>query len=429
MAFVTLSVPSRLLNTGDTVIYTGIRHLYNGMRSKFPKSKRTKVVGGRRERTDAFMAFMVSISDQIIVTQVAILVATFIIYAEITIYSVDIVIALGSLASTVHLGSLPFYVDRLQDHSISKLIRVIAMVAGSVMLVFMLIVQLSSTWDMHTYVYFICAIGDYQITSVDAGRVVVQVFTPIIILYGTYETVRFVYKSAPPNEKRLPQGSSLINYQQLVADGERELGHRIRERLENQHTGQPDTEGRKLENEVLAIYEILNLIDEAEIQPIADYQVAHNRLNSRLFKYNPARMSLKEIWRETHESKRDALLNSWLRLKALSLLTSDIKSKFWLKLQVGCIAEQWAFHQCRGSFVWRLLWLWSGNIYGIVAIFTSRVQTTGITGDRDKMGFGQLVPLALLVLPLLAAMESNAGRYLSGIALRLRDFAHRISRL
>ncbi|KAF4473360.1 hypothetical protein FAGAP_13199 [Fusarium agapanthi] len=71
-------------------------------------------------------------------------------------------------------------------------------------------------------------------------------------------------------------------------------------------------------------------------------------------------------------------------------------------------AETWAFHQCRGSFTWRLFWLWSGNVYGIVTILTSRAVTTGMSGNPNKMGFGQVVPLALLALPILAAMEGHA---------------------
>ncbi|KAF4340683.1 hypothetical protein FBEOM_5399 [Fusarium beomiforme] len=54
-----------------------------------------------------------------------------------------------------------------------------------------------------------------------------------------------------------------------------------------------------------------------------------------------------------------------------------------------------------------LLWLWSGAVYGVVTIFTSRAVATGMSGNSNKMGFSQLVPLTLLEFPVFAAMESH----------------------
>jgi hypothetical protein len=190
-------VPPRLFNAGDTVLSTQIRDFLRKLRRRLPKLKRVKLVDSRSERIDAFMAFMLSISDQILVSQVAILIAACIIHVEITIYSVNIVIALGCLASTVHLGSFPFYIDRLRDHGAAKMVRVIAMAAGSGMLVFMLIIQLSSTWDMETRVYFTCALHDFQIRGDDIANCVIGLFVPLTVLYSTYEIVQLLYTEQP----------------------------------------------------------------------------------------------------------------------------------------------------------------------------------------------------------------------------------------
>ncbi|KAF9762890.1 hypothetical protein IL306_003283 [Fusarium sp. DS 682] len=185
----------------------GARRMYHRLRAKFPKTKRTKAVQNRSERTQAFMAFMIAISDQILVSQASILIAAFIIHDDITIYSSNIVIALGCLASTVHLGTFPFYIDRLKDHNAAKLIRVLAMVAGSGMLVFMLVIQLSYTWDMETYAYFTCTLHDYQLNGNDLLNLIDQMFVPLTVLYGTYEIIHLLYREQPVDDKSSGPGA------------------------------------------------------------------------------------------------------------------------------------------------------------------------------------------------------------------------------
>ncbi|KLO81096.1 Uncharacterized protein LW93_4669 [Fusarium fujikuroi] len=205
LAFLTISVPARLLNSGDAVIAAGARRTYHRLRAKFPKTKRTKAVQSRTERTHAFMAFMIAISDQILVSQASILIAALIIHDDITIYSSNIVIALGCLASTVHLGSFPFYIDRIRDHSTAKIIRVLAMITGSGMLVFLLVVQLSYTWDMETHVYFICTLRNYRMNDEMGGAdylsIIMGMFVPLTVLYGTYEIVQLLYRNEPADDR------------------------------------------------------------------------------------------------------------------------------------------------------------------------------------------------------------------------------------
>jgi hypothetical protein len=192
-AFFTPSVPSQLLNTGDAVMAAGRRRLYRQLRSSIPKLKRSKVIDTRNERITAYKAFLHSTSDQLLVSQVAILIAAFVIYGEITIYSVNIIVALGCLASTVHLGCFPFYMDRLIDHNVAKFFRVSAMVSGSDMLAFMLIIQLSYSWDMETHVYFTCAIQSFNLDGATVSTRFFDMFIILTVLYGTYEVVQLLY--------------------------------------------------------------------------------------------------------------------------------------------------------------------------------------------------------------------------------------------
>ncbi|KAF5570955.1 hypothetical protein FPHYL_790 [Fusarium phyllophilum] len=425
LALLKISVPERLLNSGDAVIAAVARRTYHRLRAKFPKTKRTKVVESRTERTHAFMAFIIAISDQILVSQASILIAALIIHADITIYSTNIVIALGCLASTVHLGSFPFYIDRIKDHGSAKLIRVLAMVTGSGMLVFLLVVRLSYTWDMDTHVYFTCTLWDYRMSD-EMGETnyigfIMGAFVPLAVLYGTYETVQLLYREHPVDGKSNGPGSGSGSM------GESPVARRIRPepedqqptenegielqtlaRLEDQAIPENHQEHSDIEVESHAIVSILQLISDSNIEMSTENETDYQHQRSVLLKPKVAKIKLKELLEEIKESKREQLLNRWLKLKALTILTSKTVSTRKLRLLVKLTAETWAFHQCRGSFAWRLCWLWSGNVYGIVTIFTSRAVTTGMSGNPNKMGFGQVVPLTLLALPIFAAMESHA---------------------
>ncbi|KAI5458443.1 hypothetical protein BGZ63DRAFT_466185 [Mariannaea sp. PMI_226] len=77
-----------------------------------------------------------------------------------------------------------------------------------------------------------------------------------------------------------------------------------------------------------------------------------------------------------------------------------------MKIAMFNLAHNWAFLQC--SFIRRIIRLISINIYGIYSLCRSRSDSAGISNDRNKVGFGQIVPLALLILPILAAIQSYA---------------------
>ncbi|KAF5690173.1 hypothetical protein FDENT_4063 [Fusarium denticulatum] len=423
LAFMTHSVPSRLLNSGDAVLATVARRTCHRLRVKFLTAKRTKIIRNREERTHAFMTFMVAMCDQILVSQASILIASFIIHDSITIYSAKIIIALSFLASTVHLGSLPFYMDRLKGHGTAKLIRVLTVATCSGMLMFLLIVRLSFTWNMATHVYFTCTLQDYRMQekmdATDVFILVIQMFPPLAVLYGTYETIQLLYREQPTDDKSNgvaakrhnhsinPQGDAGdLRPQEQSVIGAMDL--QTLRRLEEQATTDNHRDLSDIEIESRAIRSILDHISVGGMHSSQGREIEYRHQRSILFKPRSAKMKFKEVMREIRESNRESLLNKWLTFKSLSILTSDVTSPRKLRLLVTLVAETWSFHQCRGSFVWRLFWLWSGNIYGIVTIFVSRAVTTGMSGNPNKMGFGQVVPLTLLALPILVAMEGHA---------------------
>lgn len=64
------------------------------------------------------------------------------------------------------------------------------------------------------------------------------------------------------------------------------------------------------------------------------------------------------------------------------------------------------------SFLGEILTLLFGVSYGISQVITNRNQVpiAGLSGDQNAMSFGQLVPLLLIALPMLAAGEVYFGK-------------------
>jgi hypothetical protein len=78
------------------------------------------------------------------------------------------------------------------------------------------------------------------------------------------------------------------------------------------------------------------------------------------------------------------------------------------------------------SFLWEIVWLAFGNTFGVAQIYLWRwvVRVNG-TGSENSMGFGQLVAVLLLALPLLAAGEVYYGKCLHSQPFRISS--HSIS--
>ena len=66
------------------------------------------------------------------------------------------------------------------------------------------------------------------------------------------------------------------------------------------------------------------------------------------------------------------------------------------------------------SFLWEILWLCFGFFYGIRQLYWAKHYVGGkIIPDQSEndWGFGQLLALLLLALPVLAAIEARHGKY------------------
>ncbi|KAL2850058.1 hypothetical protein BJX68DRAFT_266851 [Aspergillus pseudodeflectus] len=322
VAFMTYSIPSGFLNGVDGVAARVLRRGFASLRRRLHLADVTKTVDDEtcEDRLQAFRTFILSTTDQVLASDLAMLIATFARQIEITLYSVDVVIALGCLACTVHLAMMPLVIDYQRKHHVTKALRSILMLASAIMLVTLLVLQFSDTWQNDTHVYFCCAVRDLQLDVwSDPVGFATRLLVPVVIILGYCEVFMLLYCSD----------------------------------------------------------------DESAPRKWID-RVNHWTTSLQTISYDARRKWLRYAPRKAAEEIR-------------SFRTQRYYAIFY--------AEVWAFHECHGSFLWRILWLLSANVYGVTSVLVARSNTRGMPGDRDKMGYGQIVPLVLLVVPLLAAIQ------------------------
>ncbi|KAL4909571.1 hypothetical protein BDW74DRAFT_174774 [Aspergillus multicolor] len=347
VAYATFSIPTELINDIDGVIARGLRATFTFLRTlvHIPSIAKTEGEEARDERIKVFQTFMLSISDQVLVSEMAILIATFAKYEDITIYSVNVIVALGCLASTVHLAMMPLLVRQMRKHRVIKASRSISMVIAAILLVVLLIFQINDTWGDGTHIYFRCALHDWKKDSYYLAAnwigFAVQLLVPIFIIYANYEIIRLLYSRRP--------------------DGEPESARE----------------------------------DPATANPTR----RRNRVSRMYNQFSEMRTY----------SQQSQMRRFWARHKARTVIQKNLSLKEQ-RQEAFFIAQTWVFHECQESFFWRILWLLSGNLYGLFDVLSARSNSDGISGDRDSMGYGQIVPLVLLILPIFAVIQNYRDR-------------------
>lgn len=401
---------------------------------------------------------MQSTSDQILVSEMAILIAAVVGHNEITVYSLDIIIALACLASTVHLATFPLLVKDLKNHSFAKHIRVFIMCSAAVILVFWLICQLVKDWDSVTGVYFHCLTWRSELAAADVPNLLLSVLVPLSVLNGTFNAVRLLYGR---NDDDSDSNNRLVDSQEGTAPrpvpngvrrpgetGQRTQGEDRGLSEDNRITQPPgrvvdqsnrsyshddgQSEGSTSRRRTTHTHRIPSVVSGEqghELEEI-DLEQGHPRvLNERRIVPGPRSRDQSGPENQSHLPKspkgiRTVQLKSspsaWKREKSrlmLLWLKDEARGAIRENRSVRCqralvwrLSEAWAFHQCQNSFMGRILWLWSANVYGVTSVFIARDNTEGMSGDRDKFGFGQIIPLALLLLPLFAATQARNGK-------------------
>ena len=93
-------------------------------------------------------------------------------------------------------------------------------------------------------------------------------------------------------------------------------------------------------------------------------------------------------------------------LHCVSYTASKSRFERWVE------GSSYLYQQLSDSFLGEILTLVFGMAYGITEVLYARLKVpdVGLSDGQNAMGFGQLVPLLLMVLPILAAGEVYFGK-------------------
>lgn len=169
----------------------------------------------RKDRIDRFRDFMLALSDQQLVTGLAMLVAGFGRFRDITIYSTSVVTALAYFSSSVHMGTLDFITTYLRAHRLLNIVRAFSMVCICLSLVCLLALSISdSFWVKRnkTDIFAICAF--YHFSSNWARYVVLgRGWSIVSLLFVFTQRLWTLYSKAGPT----PQGQHFLVTGALLA--------------------------------------------------------------------------------------------------------------------------------------------------------------------------------------------------------------------
>jgi hypothetical protein len=301
-------------------------------------------------KVESLQRFILALSDQQLVTGVAILTAGILKSCTISWWEFQIVVSLAWFSSTTHLSTLVILWEYLQDHPAVRNWRIGGMLA---MLVLLFFGVLTST----------ALLEDYQITAqmecvfmtMSAGlNENLDINVPIILVFLFFAYTNQLVKLF--SEDR--QNTIVKVMEEILTSACIRL-----------FTGVSRQEWRDKYSKVIE--------DQAKNRLGIERQSLKTQMEKRTFRQRKRYMAI-------------------VKLFSASRLISTA-SNLYLE-----------------SFVWQIVWLIFGLSYGIAQVVNIRWQTTlSLAPGVGEMDFGQIVPLLLLLLPGLAAGEAYYGKFLS----------------
>lgn len=365
VGYISDSIPNTTLNRIDYLVVRRVRKLMllSPLRDDLPQEDRDRrdteaYRQAKCRRISTLERFVLALSDQQLVTGIAILIAGYVKPCSMDWYHFQIVAALAWFSSTTHLSTLALVRDYLINRPFIRTWRVAGMILMLVMLLAALFFQpLSNQENPSVY----CTVKAFNL---DLSP------TSVVNLLGV---IFFLLLSYGSNIVRLYSNDSNISFIDWVL-------YMVEDRL-----------GRTL-------------------------RVGPQRANQQTTTLSVA--SRKGAGKEHREKERDAHLSRRLQsCNASSSVRGDVRVKnFRMRIQAAIQTRFWIsiylMQEINESFLGKILWLTFGNAYGIIGIIQARWLFSPffrVVGNEVEMGFGQIVPLLLLLLPLLAAGEAYYG--------------------
>ena len=294
----------------------------------------------RARRSKGLERFVLALSDQQLVTGLAILVAGYTDRCSRSIYHFRIISALGWFSSTTHLSTLAVLRPYLIDHPRVRNWRVVSMIA----ILGLLIVS-------------------------QAGAISIQ---------NSSLPIQCVYNSFAPYGLN-PIATFILGWVIIF------LCLIYTNRIRRLYTLDPD-------------WSVQGRILELLTRPLIRKNNVHNLEKIVVTSSTLTRAEQGTTYRKLQQRRRWwRYCNGWVKHRSA---ISRRMVEFWYLNQ-----------EMQRSFLSEILTTLFGVGYGIAQVIATRnsVPKAGLSGDQNSISFGQLVPLLLIALPLLAAGEIYYG--------------------
>ena len=307
------------------------------------KQKANSVIdnsAARRRRQDGLERFLLTLSDQQLITGLAVLIAGYSKTCSMSIYYFNVVGSLAWFSSATHLATLGGLRKYLVTHRAVRDWRVLAM---AILLVMLLVAQLPEWTSRDNSVPVFCFFLNFEIEPD---------FSNVVTLLTTIGFLTVIYI----------------------------------ERIARLYSPDPDW---NVSDSLIELF--VKLLSQKDYREPSRQKIARNSTGL-------SRTSLSAAIRAERERVR------YERFE-LGIKESHRRFRSYL-LAVTFIAGEYSY-----SFISQITILIFDLVYGFTYTIVNRSDTPGggIIGNQNEMGFGQLVPLFLLLLPGLAVGEIYFG--------------------
>ena len=303
----------------------------------------------REQRSKGLGKFILALSDQQLVTGLAVLIAGFVSPCSMPIYYFNIIAALGWFSSTTHLSTLAVLRVYFIKHPRLRNWRVVAMLSVFVLLIITQVATTASTLDNSLPVS--CAF----ISASSDGLYIINVLSILVII---------IFLSAAYSDRIVPL---------YIPDPEWSLQAWFVDAIVMVVRKLP---GLRTKRQQYFCQELVKIVIETSNKPKAEQGV---------------------LWRSVNERRRYRNYYAWRNQKSGILRRVGLTGIMMMEINY--------------SFLGDLLTALFGIIYGTTLVFVNRSNepSAGISGSQNTVNFGQLVPLLLMLLPLFAAGEVYFG--------------------
>lgn len=299
----------------------------------------------RERRCKALEKFILALSDQQLVTGLAVLIAGSVSPCSMSLYHFNIIAALGWFSSTVHLSTLAVLREYFIEHPKIRNWRV-----GAMLLVLALLI-IAQVFSGGTRLGDSLPVACAFIPGSSNPLVFLDIFSTAIII--TFLIVTYSNRIV-----RLYITDPEWSVQEWFVDA------------------------------------VLRLFKKSPRLSICKILIESSNKN---------KVEQGVLWRSVKERRRYSIYyNIWKRRRLAWPLSKHMKPES---------AKPHVTAELKYSFLGDLLTLQFGVTFGITQVIVSRVYEPrgGIVGSQNEIDFGQLVPLLLMLLPLLAAGEAFFG--------------------